>query len=837
MRTRGSPIAYPFTRSPEKESIQRVSTSWSVLLNTGSGRSRQPNIPVFTRIVSWILKPHSVPQVVTRSLSIKQQQPDPSPFKPLPQPFLSGRNRVQPEQPPFAEGTGNTSSPSSSPVIRSSPSSNQGSLSFENFETKGLRSGPITSGLELTDVSQVWIKPNPAKELESSTSATNIKVLSAKVKPIRIPSEQSLKRQFLIDQGGPLRYIQTRFLLYSSSVRLAERRAKDLQSHYNLVKIRRDNNIAPSSNSAGKEVHYKEALIKTEGETEATRIFKGIRFHLECHKRLVQSTQNRVNSLEVAFTNSSSASATNIKEEEASVEPCGASSQKPRFKSFEKGISFVRGHLALYSGYVNRAENSAVVLEKFYKDPIGGSAYLLIREELSTEETKKAKAKMVEHLEMKKDAEKKKPAVVLGKRKAEEENGAKAGRALKKSQPEAMTAKPGSNWKALKKSLSTDAPNKAGGSRSSTHVTRGSRIVGAKLAIKEARTAAEKIVSSSTANEPGSRTGTSSPRSGTGSPAPTTLPWFAEDLSPEDLAMVKESTEARVARTLQWEGVADEELKRKIILGGLPEGASEAKKEPGNYLAIDCEMVGVGPNGSESLLARVSIVNYHGATIFDSFVKPVEKVTDYRTWVSGVRPRDLKNAPSFAKVQAEVASLIKGRVLVGHAIQNDLKALLLSHPRPLIRDTATFQPLRDLAKTKYPSLKKLSKLALGIEIQKEGHSHSSVEDARATMAIFRSVKSRWDESLRGKGGGSKFESVISAASQIWQTSRLGSSVSGTGEPSSSPNATNLKKNKKKSNPSNGGNGGGPSGEEEGDEVVVVKRTKEPAKADWWKEGM
>lgn len=60
-------------------------------------------------------------------------------------------------------------------------------------------------------------------------------------------------------------------------------------------------------------------------------------------------------------------------------------------------------------------------------------------------------------------------------------------------------------------------------------------------------------------------------------------------------------------------------------------------------MALDCEMVGVGPMGVESTLARVSIVNYHGVTVLDRFVRPREKVTDYRTWVSGVREEDLRN--------------------------------------------------------------------------------------------------------------------------------------------------------------------------------------------------
>lgn len=60
-------------------------------------------------------------------------------------------------------------------------------------------------------------------------------------------------------------------------------------------------------------------------------------------------------------------------------------------------------------------------------------------------------------------------------------------------------------------------------------------------------------------------------------------------------------------------------------------------------LAMDCEMVGVGATGDESVLARISVVNQHGHCVYDKFVKPKEKVTDYRTWVSGVRPEDLEN--------------------------------------------------------------------------------------------------------------------------------------------------------------------------------------------------
>ncbi|GAA6038582.1 hypothetical protein JCM8097_009430 [Rhodosporidiobolus ruineniae] len=190
----------------------------------------------------------------------------------------------------------------------------------------------------------------------------------------------------------------------------------------------------------------------------------------------------------------------------------------------------------------------------------------------------------------------------------------------------------------------------------------------------------------------------------------------------------------------------DKGSKKLVPVDEIMKGGTAAwQKETGQYLAIDCEMVGVGPEGVESTLARVSIVNYHGSIILDRFVRPREKVTDYRTWVSGVREEDLRNAPSFVEVQKEVSDLIKDRILVGHALSNDTTVLLLSHPRHMTRDTSKYAPLQGLAKTKRPGLKNLAKLVLGVDIQ--SGEHSSVIDARATMAIYRSQKSAWEDSI------------------------------------------------------------------------------------------
>lgn len=161
--------------------------------------------------------------------------------------------------------------------------------------------------------------------------------------------------------------------------------------------------------------------------------------------------------------------------------------------------------------------------------------------------------------------------------------------------------------------------------------------------------------------------------------------------------------------------------------------------EAGKYIGIDCEMVGVGPTPEkDSALARISIVNYHGHQLYDSFVLPKEPVTDYRTFVSGITPQLLRSARTLQEVQRDVAKLMDGRILVGHAVRHDLDALLLGHPKRDIRDTSRYPKYRKLASGRTPSLKKLARELLGIDIQ--ANEHSSVEDARATMLLFRREK-------------------------------------------------------------------------------------------------
>ncbi|KAG8689715.1 3'-5' exonuclease [Ceratobasidium sp. 394] len=247
------------------------------------------------------------------------------------------------------------------------------------------------------------------------------------------------------------------------------------------------------------------------------------------------------------------------------------------------------------------------------------------------------------------------------------------------------------------------------------------------------------------------------------------------------------SSRASASRTVLETGGTDDankEIKqlRKLVLG-MGTAGEDLVGEPGRYLALDCEMVGVGEDGKESSLARASIVDYHGRVVLDEFVQQRERVTDYRTQYSGVRPEDMIHAKPFGEIQSRVAELLApaDRILVGHALSNDLAALLLTHPASRTRDTQLYAgrkphtkpgakgkhsaddsgdtqsipTLWEKYRTPHVALKRLAKEELGVDIQ--AGEHSSVTDARAAMAIYRLHKRAWDASipiahLRGSAG-------------------------------------------------------------------------------------
>ncbi|KAF7793647.1 hypothetical protein EIP86_004762 [Pleurotus ostreatoroseus] len=158
-----------------------------------------------------------------------------------------------------------------------------------------------------------------------------------------------------------------------------------------------------------------------------------------------------------------------------------------------------------------------------------------------------------------------------------------------------------------------------------------------------------------------------------------------------------------------------------------------------DVVALDCEMI-YTTGGMR--VARVSVVDAAGKTIFDELVQMDDgvEVIDFNTRFSGVTPDDYAHAVlDLASVRLALDAYINARtIVIGHALENDLKTLRMVHHRCV--DTATMPAFRHKLGAPYrPALRVLAKAHLGKTIQEGGGSvgHSSVEDSVATLDLVR----------------------------------------------------------------------------------------------------
>lgn len=178
--------------------------------------------------------------------------------------------------------------------------------------------------------------------------------------------------------------------------------------------------------------------------------------------------------------------------------------------------------------------------------------------------------------------------------------------------------------------------------------------------------------------------------------------------------------------------------------------ASLSEEYKQKFIALDCEMVGIGDSGKISVLARVSLVDWHGNVVLDTFVKVPTRVTDFRTWVSGVQPKHLKkDAMEVEKCRETVAKIIQNKIVVGHALKNDFNALMLVHHD--VRDTSKYRPFQRYGGNKWRPRKLRDLVRENLELPDfQADSHDSVTDARATMELFKLVRAEWERELELK---------------------------------------------------------------------------------------
>lgn len=179
-------------------------------------------------------------------------------------------------------------------------------------------------------------------------------------------------------------------------------------------------------------------------------------------------------------------------------------------------------------------------------------------------------------------------------------------------------------------------------------------------------------------------------------------------------------------------------------------------EEKDQYIAIDCEMVGTGVDGQHSSLARVCMVDWDGNHLLDLYVRQRCEVTDYRTFVSGITEDALtsENAVDIEECRERVLDLIEGKILVGHALKNDLHVLRISHPWHQVRDTGKYEPFMKIRFDDgilWPrKLKDLAKEKLGKDVQQSGKPHCPFEDAQTALDLYKKVRNKWEKAMEYK---------------------------------------------------------------------------------------
>jgi RNA exonuclease 1 len=183
--------------------------------------------------------------------------------------------------------------------------------------------------------------------------------------------------------------------------------------------------------------------------------------------------------------------------------------------------------------------------------------------------------------------------------------------------------------------------------------------------------------------------------------------------------------------------------------------------------ALDCEMI-YTIGGFR--IARVSVVDVSGEEVFDEFIKLDDgvKVVDLNTRFSGIHPEEYaaRSVLPLESIRRALARFISAdTILIGHALDNDLRALRLVHRR--VVDTAALFP-HSRGPPYRRALRDLTKEYLSRTIQEGGGSkgHSSVEDSVASLDLVKwfvlNKKTKPDtEDAGGSRGGSGGKALLS----------------------------------------------------------------------------
>ncbi|KAJ7940053.1 hypothetical protein B0H13DRAFT_1586655 [Mycena leptocephala] len=177
---------------------------------------------------------------------------------------------------------------------------------------------------------------------------------------------------------------------------------------------------------------------------------------------------------------------------------------------------------------------------------------------------------------------------------------------------------------------------------------------------------------------------------------------------------------------------------------------------PEDIVSLATICVGVGPGGTTSMLARQISTRIQGECLLDTFVRPTMPVTDHR----GIQPWQLTShdAVPFEVVQQTIANIIRGKIIVGYKLWDDLSVLGTPHPAKATRDVALYlvrgmnawaSSCTDTHQAFYKRNEQISLANLIWHLMRRRCQEGRIdptENARAAMDLYRSAPG-WEVSI------------------------------------------------------------------------------------------
>lgn len=154
-------------------------------------------------------------------------------------------------------------------------------------------------------------------------------------------------------------------------------------------------------------------------------------------------------------------------------------------------------------------------------------------------------------------------------------------------------------------------------------------------------------------------------------------------------------------------------------------------------MALDLEMTGQDYQRDD--IIQIGAVKFDERRVigrWQSLVRPRVPIPYRITRLTGIAPRDVRTAPSFEDVRADLDRFLAGSALVGHSISNDVR-FLASKGLPV---SAQQYDTWELATLLLPSLAAYNLHgvagALGVSVS---DAHNAMADAEASMGVFRAL--------------------------------------------------------------------------------------------------